>query len=236
MNNSTKKDEVKLKIKKILFGVMTLTLTLGIGSYFSINAQNSEKSSNEEDNNLQFEDSVTYVNFDYTAYDSPESLFESSSSVITGKVLSYKDEHLNIVMTEEEINQLEGLTMQQKKELINSSKNPEYFPYRIFDVQVTENYKGKHKIGDVIKVKQLYGKLDNQIYDNDELLLELGNEYMLFLMDYPSSPSSLLNQEQSSYLVDKNSSDENILIPVNKKNKDIKINKQKAKHMGKKYK
>ena len=78
------------------------------------------------------------MNTDYQYYDSFEALFESSSTVITGKVLSYQDKILNIAITEDEIHQLEGITRAEKENLINDSKTPEYFPYRIFDIEVTE--------------------------------------------------------------------------------------------------
>lgn len=98
--------------------------------------------------------------------------------------------------TEDEIHQLEGITRAEKENLKNYTKTSEYFPYRIFDIEVSETYNGEHEAGDIIQVKQLYGKLDNSFYDN-EFLLNTGNEYLLFLEDYPNSPSSLLNQEQS---------------------------------------
>lgn len=118
--------------------------------------------------------------------------------------------------TEDEIHQLEGITRAEKENLKNYTKTSEYFPYRIFDIEVSETYNGEHEAGDIIQVKQLYGKLDNSFYDN-EFLLNTGYEYLLFLEDYPNSPSSLLNQEQSSYFVDKNIKDDETLKPVNKK-------------------
>ena len=72
--------------------------------------------------------------------------------------------------------------------------------------------------------------MDNSFYDN-EFLLNTGYEYLLFLEDYPNSPSSLLNQEQSSYFVDKNIKDDETLKPVNKENKNIKISKKTIKNM-----
>lgn len=220
--------------KKILYyGVLALVLIFAIGVYLFNNYQNKEDSTIKTSDSNNLDDSHVIVNTDYVQYDRPEDLFEYSSSVITGKVLSYRDETLNIMITKDEIHQLKDLTKEEKEILLNDSKNPEYLPYRIFDIEVTETYKGEHKIGDIIQVKQLYGKIDNSFYNN-EFLLNTENEYMLFLEDYPNSPSSLLNQEQSSYFVDKNSKDDEILKPVNKANKNIKVSKKFAKNMKKK--
>ena len=223
-----------IKNKYIPFGLSSV-LILGIGSYLFNNYQDKEEYNGETSYSETTDNSVVYVNTDYLRFDSAEALFESSNSVINGKVLSYKDEIPNIVMTVEEINQLEGLTKEEKEVLIKSSKTPEYFPYRVFDIEITETFKGEHEVGDTIQVKQLYGQIDNSFYDN-EFLLNSDYEYILFLEDYPNSPSSLLNQEQSSYLIDNDSINEEILIPVNKANKDIKINKKKVSEMQKNIK
>jgi len=221
--------------KYLYFGILTLAVFLFIVAYLFYSHQHKEDSTLKTSHSNKLDDSHVIVNTDYLYYDSPESLFESSSSVITGKVLSYQDKILNIVITEDEIHQLEGITKAEKENLINYSKTPEYFPYRIFDIEVTETYKGEHEVGDIIQVKQLYGKMDNSFYDN-EFLLNTGNEYLLFLEDYPNSPSSLLNQEQSSYFFDKSFKDDETLKPVNKANENIKISKKTIKNMKKKKK
>lgn len=216
--------------KYLYFGFFTFTVIIVLVVSLFFDHQRKEDSTLKTSHSNHLDDSHVIVNTDYQYYDSFEALFESSSTVITGKVLSYQDKILNIAITEDEIHQLEGITRAEKENLINDSKTPEYFPYRIFDIEVTETYKGEHETGDIIQVKQLYGKLDNSFYDN-EFLLNTGYEYLLFLEDYPNSPSSLLNQEQSSYFVDKNIKDDETLKPVNKENKNIKISKKTIKNM-----
>ena len=67
--------------------------------------------------------------------------------------------------------------------------------------------------------------MDDYFYDNPALL-EKETDYLLFLNDYPNSPSTLLNENQAAYLADDNLLKNEQLQPLLKSENSLNLTKE----------
>lgn len=201
-----------MSVKKNYFIIGALILILGFRVYLIIDKQHEKDLTTNNDDSENSINAQTIIDTDYPSYQDYKELYRFSDTVISSKIVSYKDEVINIVMSVEDIDLLD-MTKEEKDDLKESSTEADYLPYRIFEVEVLENFKGSYQAGDVMQVKQLYGEFDQYLYEN-QALLEKEGKYLLFLEDYPNSPSSLLNENQAAYVIDTDLKSDEKLQPV----------------------
>ncbi|MFL1378320.1 MULTISPECIES: hypothetical protein [unclassified Nocardiopsis] len=112
---------------------------------------------------------------DYPSYASAEELFESADLVVEGTVEGSRTEPIDISEGGEAEEGLEPLE------------------YTVYTLAVSEVFKGEAP-GGALEVKHENG-------GPDDLELREGDTYVLFLATYDDVPASLLNPDQSAYLV-----------------------------------
>lgn len=188
-----------MKHKAMLYTVVAVFF-LVVGTLFLANKMDDDKGSPTEVQETKNKTQVVraVVNTEYPMYRNFEELVAHSDSVFNGEVASYEDK---LVDTKAKID-VTGLTAEEREAVsINQNTDDAIFPCRVFKVRVTEDFKGNHEVGDIVEVKQLHGKKNGLDYsESGVVLLETGNEYLLFLQDYEGSPSSIVNPTQGMYV------------------------------------
>lgn len=222
----------RIKMKKTFLIVGIAVLVLGAGVYLYAQKSTNAGKPTQNDFEVNGEYGRVEISMDHHVYQDYKELFASADSVISGKVLSYKDEVINLVMSEKDIDLMEKYTEEQKKELKKSSTAPEYFPTRIFELEITEEFKGTYKVGDIIEVKQIYGEFNKEFYDN-KALMDKDKSYLLFTEEYPFSPSSLLSDDQAAYILDNQLNEDEYLQPLLKTENSLELTEKDLRNLAK---
>lgn len=114
---------IKRNIKKnhLLIGV--LIIILGISTYWFVGHHKEEKLLESSYGLGDKETSLVIIDTDYPEFDSSVVVYDAADTVIFGKILSYKDEVIDISMSADDIDLLDNLTDEEKAELKKSLLN-----------------------------------------------------------------------------------------------------------------
>lgn len=118
------------------------------------------------------------ITADFTTYYSMDSAVAHANLIIEGNIIDVK-KNQDIV-----IGQSSGLSLK----------------YTVSDVEVTNVIYGDVNVGDTIKVKQLENETETEKYG----YFEKGQNSIMFLVIYKSSPASLINPSQGKIVIDNN--------------------------------
>jgi hypothetical protein len=130
---------------------------------------------------------------DYPSYATADQLFERATVVVQGRVESDK----------KVVRLVQAAPQGQALPAAVDAERREGMVVTVRTVTVSRVFKGNVKPGDIVKVKQLGGKLDGVTYSEEHGVPLVDNgQYTLFLETYPDQPASLLNPVQGQYLVD----------------------------------
>lgn len=135
---------------------------------------------------------VQKIQLDYKEYDSAQELVDKADCIFTGTVKK---------VTYENIDSRTG-TSPDPSTGLDETIQPFLMPYTIFEIEVSEVYKGK-KEEKTIYIKQVGGIFDSMVYELEGASdIREGNKYLFAVETYENSYPSLLNPDQAVFNLD----------------------------------
>ncbi|HHX18687.1 MAG TPA: hypothetical protein GX727_07490 [Clostridium sp.] len=138
----------------------------------------------------------TYIfKADYPVYDE-DSIVKESDVIITGKVVKVKE----CMEYQRKIELDESLSEDEKKKILEEM-NVKPLIFTVSEIEVDQVIKGEFKKGQIIKIKQLGGTLNNMKVIGEEEIYKEGSHKVFFLKDFRAEfgenmPFSTLNPIQ----------------------------------------
>ncbi|MDR0960228.1 MAG: hypothetical protein LBM23_07750 [Propionibacteriaceae bacterium] len=128
---------------------------------------------------------------DWAFQTSFEELVEASKAIVTGEVVS------------------------SEVRRIGNDGGSQWDVYTVHSVRVAQSIKGAAAPGDLVEVAEMGGAYDRVLYlANEGLLLENGNDYLLFTMDMQEGLSQLVSGPQGAYRILSDGTLEPLMTPT----------------------
>ncbi len=131
---------------------------------------------------------------EYPAYQNLSEMSSKADMVIQGEITGSKFQMLDI-----------GIDPKSNDPKLNPGGKIDHtkLPYTVYDVKVSEVFKGKAEKGDTIQLKQLGGDDGKKQYVCAETRsFKAKSDYIFFLSVFNGSPASLINPTQGVYDVE----------------------------------